>query len=79
MSILCLHLVKDVLSSSVAIGAVLEELMSPAQFMGPFAESSFLDAIASLQIPYIQVTYLLSQSQSASHLLGWDYRPFRQV
>ena len=47
----------------------------------------FLDAIASLQIPYIQVTYLLTHllthslthSQSANHLLGQDSRPFRQV
>ena len=35
----------------------------------------FLDAIASLQIPYIQVT----PSQSAKYLLGQDPRPFRQV
>ena len=47
----------------------------------------FLDAIASLQIPYIQVTtYVhtslhtsLRTSQSAKYLLGQDPRPFRQV
>ena len=43
----------------------------------------FLDAIASLEIPYIQVTYLpthlLTYSQSWNHLLGHDSRPFRQV
>ena len=36
---------------------------------------SFLDAIASLEIPYIQVT----MEQSANYLLGQDSRPFRQV
>ena len=35
----------------------------------------FLDAIASLQILYIQVR----TSQSANYLLGQDSRPFRQV
>ena len=35
----------------------------------------FLDAIASQEIPYIQVTY----SQSANHLLGQISRPFRQT
>ena len=37
--------------------------------------SPFLYAIASLQIPYIQVT----PSQSAKYLLGQDPRPFREV
>ena len=38
-----------------------------------------LDTIASLQIPYIQVTTSLRTSQSAKYLLGQDSRPFRQV
>ena len=38
----------------------------------------FLDAIASLEIPYIQVTHLLTYSQSANHLLGQGFRPVRQ-
>ena len=49
----------------------------------PLGHTLFLDAIASLQIPYIQVTYSLTysltHSQSANHLLGQDSRPFRQV
>ena len=48
--------------------------------------TQFLDAIASLEIPYIQVTHslthslthLLTHSQSANHLLGQGSRPFRQ-
>ena len=42
-------------------------------------EDLFLDAIASLQIPYIQVTTSLRPSQSTKYLLGQDSRPFRQV
>ena len=43
----------------------------------------FLDAIASLEIPYIQVTtslhHYVTTEQSAIYLLGQDSRPFRQV
>ena len=39
----------------------------------------FLDAIASLQVPYIQVTHYVRTSQSAKYLLGQDSRPFREV
>ena len=40
--------------------------------------TSFLDAIASQEIPYIQVTYLLTHIQSSKNLLGQVSRPFRQ-
>ena len=40
--------------------------------------TSFLDAIASQEIPYIQVTYLLTHIQSSNNLLGQASRPFRQ-
>ena len=46
----------------------------------------FLDAIASLEIPYIQVTHSLThsinsltESQSSNYLLGQASRPWRQV
>ena len=42
----------------------------------------FLDALASQEIPYIQVTYSLTHSltdsQSANNLPGQGSRPFRQ-
>ena len=42
----------------------------------------FLDAIASLEIPYMQVTmslrHYVTTEQSANYLLGQDSRPFRQ-
>ena len=41
--------------------------------------SQFLDAIASQEIPYIQVTDLLTYSQSWCHLLGRSIVQFKEV